>query len=116
MRHNPAGVLLRLELGMTILIALGACTAGRAAGPGSINAACLEQLKRDGPPKWTEVAKQRRTFATALGSVVEHLHPIWGKGDDDPVYRKGQKFSAEDGKLFRARLKEHTTKKPLVLP
>jgi hypothetical protein len=67
--------------------------------------------------EWTEVAKQRRTFAAALGSVVEHLHPIWGKGDADDVYVLGQAHAKDDERLFRGRVKAFAqVKKPLALP
>lgn len=51
------------------------------------------------------VAKQRGTWASSLGSVVEHMHPLFGKGTDDEVYRIGQRRSGRDAALFRDRLK-----------
>ena len=57
--------------------------------------------------EWTTVAKQRGTFQAALGSQVEHLHPIFGKGEDDDVYRLGQKHAAEDEKLWKVRLSRY---------
>ena len=50
------------------------------------------------------VAKQRHTFTVALGSIVEHLHPLAGKADDDEVYRKGQRHAEKDRELFLTRL------------
>lgn len=55
------------------------------------------------------VAKQRGEFAVSLASIVEHLHPLAGKADDDETYRKGQRHSAKDRALFLNRLKEHTS-------
>jgi hypothetical protein len=49
-------------------------------------------------------AKHRGAWGMALGSIVEHLHPLWGKSDDDETYRLGQRHHAADGKLFRKRL------------
>jgi hypothetical protein len=49
-------------------------------------------------------AKQRGVWGMSLASVVEHLHPIWGKSEDDDTYRLGQRHQAADGKLFRKRL------------
>jgi hypothetical protein len=57
--------------------------------------------------EWTLVAQQRGVFASALGSVVEHLHPIWGKGADDDVYRKGQSQADRDKRIWVRRQKEH---------
>jgi len=54
------------------------------------------------------VAKDRGQWAAALDSIVEHLHPLWGKADDDEVYQAGQAHSAEDRDLFAARLAAHT--------
>lgn len=53
------------------------------------------------------VAKQRGVFQAALGSIVEHMHPIFGKGDDDDVYSLGQSFAAKDGATFQRRAKAH---------
>ena len=32
-------------------------------------------------------AKQRGVWAMALGLQVEHLHPVWGKAENDDTYR-----------------------------
>ena len=53
------------------------------------------------------VAKQRNTFTVALGSIVEHLHPLAGKADDDEVYRKGQRHAEKDKVLFFTRRAQH---------
>ncbi len=50
------------------------------------------------------VAKQRRTFQSAYGSQVEHLHPIDGKTPNDAVYEAGSKHADEDRKLFERRV------------
>ena len=50
------------------------------------------------------VAKQRNTFVVALGSKIEHLHPIFGKGEMDEVYELGRKHVERDRKIFEARL------------
>lgn len=49
-------------------------------------------------------AKQRGVWQMALGSVVEHLHPIWGKGEDDEVYQLGQSYAEQDKALYLERL------------
>jgi len=52
-------------------------------------------------------AKQRGVWQMALGSVVEHLHPMFGKGDDDDVYRLGQSHAAADRKIFEGRVRRY---------
>lgn len=52
-------------------------------------------------------AKQRGVWAMALGSVVEHLHPAWGKAQTDDVYRVGQEHAAQDRLLHEKRRAEH---------
>lgn len=52
-------------------------------------------------------AKQRGVWAMALGSRVEHLHPLWGTAPDDETYRLGQARAKADAELFRARLRQN---------
>jgi hypothetical protein len=52
-------------------------------------------------------AKLRSTFAMALGSVVEHLHPIWDKGEDDATYELGQSTAKQDAQLWRQRERQY---------
>lgn len=52
-------------------------------------------------------AKQRDVWAPALASIVEHLHPLFGKAENDDTYRKGQYRMQSDQRLFRKRLAEH---------
>lgn len=49
-------------------------------------------------------AKQRQVWSMALASRVEHLHPAWGKGDNDDTYKLGQHYADADGRLFTKRL------------
>jgi hypothetical protein len=49
-------------------------------------------------------AKQRGVWAMALGSVVEHLHPLFGKAGMDDVYAKGQAAASRDKATYVARL------------
>jgi len=53
-------------------------------------------------------AKQRGVWQSALGSVVEHRHPIWHKAEDDEIYHLGQESFEPDRELFLARLKANT--------
>jgi hypothetical protein len=48
-------------------------------------------------------AKQRGVWQMALGSVVEHNHPLWGKADDDEVYQLGQKHVEDDHATWLSR-------------
>lgn len=48
-------------------------------------------------------AKHRGEFAPCLESVVEHLHPIWGKGSIDDTYSKGFRQEPRDADLYRSR-------------
>lgn len=52
-------------------------------------------------------AKQRDVWSMALGSIVEHLHPIFGRAEDDETYRKGQRTVEADRDLFAARRIRH---------
>jgi hypothetical protein len=52
-------------------------------------------------------AKQRGVWAMALASKVEHLHPLFGKGDDDEVYRIGQAHAPTDKATFERRAREN---------
>jgi hypothetical protein len=60
--------------------------------------------------EWSTVALSRGVMATALGSVVEHLHPISGKAPMDAVYELGQKHRKSDAALFEARCKRFASK------
>ncbi len=52
-------------------------------------------------------AKQRGVWAMALASKVEHLHPYFGKGEMDDVYRLGEQHADADKALFLERLAAH---------
>ncbi len=49
------------------------------------------------------VAKQNDTWISASNSVIEHLHPAWGKAPDDDTYRAGQVTRFADEALFTER-------------
>jgi hypothetical protein len=49
------------------------------------------------------VAKQRGTWVMAPGSIVEHMHPAWGKAETDDVYELGQSHAEKDRALFEER-------------
>jgi hypothetical protein len=54
-----------------------------------------------------EVAGQRGVWQMALGSRVEHLHPLWGKAPVDDVYLLGEKHATADYARFRQRVATH---------
>jgi hypothetical protein len=53
-------------------------------------------------------AKQRGVWAYAPNSVVEHLHPLFGKGANDDVYRLGQVHVQEDEATFAERVRANS--------
>lgn len=70
-------------------------------GPGSV---CHEGYRHwyvDN--EWTRVAQEHGVFTAALGSKIEHLHPIWGKGEVDDTYRKGEHSQQRDAALWERR-------------
>lgn len=48
-------------------------------------------------------ARGRGCYGFAADSIVEHLHPHWGKGEQDATYAKALRATAADQKLFRLR-------------
>jgi hypothetical protein len=50
-----------------------------------------------------ESAKARGVFAPVLDSVVEHLHPCWGKASWDETYQKMLAGNDADAQLFAER-------------
>lgn len=54
------------------------------------------------------LAQSRNSFVAALGSKVEHLHPVWGKAEMDDTYRLGQHYVDADKRLYNKRLKENS--------
>ena len=60
------------------------------------------------------VAKMRGEWAMALGSFVEHLHPIWEKGEQDATYELGQSFAKLDERHFKSRLMKFAQPKKKV--
>lgn len=50
-----------------------------------------------------ETAAYRDEWHFCRASVVEHLHPHWGKGTDDATYRKGMRNFGRDRMLYNSR-------------
>lgn len=46
--------------------------------------------------EFVDTAKWRGTYAHAADSIVEHLHPNWGKAQNDDTYRRGNEHFNDD--------------------
>jgi glycosyltransferase involved in cell wall biosynthesis len=53
--------------------------------------------------EFIQTAKKRRAFAHASTSVVEHLHPLWNKGEWDEVYSPHKKRMAIGRRIYNKR-------------
>lgn len=58
--------------------------------------------------EWTMVARDAGVFAFAQNSMIEHLHPAWGKAADDATYRLGEAAMRADHDHFIARVLKYT--------
>jgi hypothetical protein len=54
--------------------------------------------------EWTAVALNAGQFVYAEDAKIEHMHPVWDKGDSDEIYTLGQASAHADSRLFRERL------------
>ena len=54
-------------------------------------------------------ARQRGTWVGCRESVIEHMHPMFGRGRDDATYQIGRDSVDADRDLFVARYAEHVT-------
>ena len=50
-----------------------------------------------------QTARARGAYAHAPDSIVEHLHPLWGKGEWDPLYMQIRARIEEGRVLFQPR-------------
>jgi len=51
-------------------------------------------------------ARRRGLYVHRVDCVIEHLHPAWGKGQNDPVYIRGNLHVQEDSLLFTNRARK----------
>lgn len=51
-------------------------------------------------------AKKRGAYQHCRDCLIEHLHPLWGKGKSDATYRLGKKFMRKDAEIFWDRVKK----------
>lgn len=56
-----------------------------------------------------ETARLRGKWAFSPNSIVEHFHPHWGNAEDDETYKKGQRKTVEDRRLFASRFRRIRT-------
>ena len=59
--------------------------------------------------EWTWVARQRGLFGFALGSYVEHMHPLWGRGKMDDTYKRGKASFDADSRTWQKRVQEYAS-------
>lgn len=71
-------------------------------GPGVVAAEAYHHWYVD--DEIVTAAKQRGVWQMALGSIVEHNHPLWGKAEGDEVYELGQSRAEDDRTTWASRL------------
>lgn len=54
--------------------------------------------------EWSYVARRRGMLHYAPDCLIEHLHPLWGKGETDHIYELGNAHNDEDRELCVSRL------------
>lgn len=55
--------------------------------------------------EFVDTAKARGQFISAKRSIVEHLHPHWGKAEMDSTYEKATRDTAKDRQLYAIRMR-----------
>lgn len=55
--------------------------------------------------EFVRTAMLRKKFAACKTSIVEHLHPHWGKGKVDGTYRKATRRTPSDLLLYKTRMR-----------
>lgn len=73
-------------------------------GPGVV--LCEEYPHEYADDELVETAKTRVVYAHADRSVVEHLHPIYGKAQHDGTYALGQSRTRDARRIFQRRAAE----------
>lgn len=56
--------------------------------------------------EFVETAKRRRQFVFCRNSIVEHMHPHWGKAEHDATYDKALRDTKSDIRIFQHRRKK----------
>lgn len=70
-------------------------------GPGSF--ICEMYPHEYADDELVQTSQSRHVFAHAPDSIVEHLHYLWGKGEDDRTYMLGRKYTTKGRLIFRQR-------------
>lgn len=70
-------------------------------GPGSFLHEGYDHNYND--TEFIETAKLRGVWSPCLEAVVEHMHPLWGKGQDDAGYQRSRGSIGGDTDLFTQR-------------
>lgn len=60
--------------------------------------------------EWSLLAVERGVMAFAPDARIEHLHPIFGKGEMDDTYRLGQAAAREDQRTYTLRESQYVTR------
>ena len=55
--------------------------------------------------EFVQTALLRRQFAPSRRSIVEHMHPHWGKGAMDDTYEKSVREFREDAVIYNRRMR-----------
>lgn len=58
--------------------------------------------------EFVQTAMRRGQWAFSKRSMVEHMHPIWKKGEMDATYEKAFRSSQPDFRLYKRRMREIT--------
>lgn len=55
--------------------------------------------------EFIQTAIMRGQFSPSLRSIVEHLHPHWGKGEMDETYKKATRDLVSDSEIYNNRMR-----------
>lgn len=55
--------------------------------------------------EFVQTAIRRGKWIFSKRSIVEHLHPVWNKGEFDPTYDKAFRETKEDNRLYMKRMR-----------
>lgn len=67
---------------------------------------CTEYDHQYCDTEFVQTAILRRQFAANLRSIVEHMHPHWGKAEVDETYAKAERQYRDDAAIHSRRMRE----------
>lgn len=73
-------------------------------GPGSFFSTRYTHNYADG--EFVETARRRNAWAPCLESIVEHMHPLWNRGEWDDTYALSRAHFDEDKAMYVVRCRE----------